>query len=221
MASARDIENARVRRVEGRSTVRQHVAVVDRRGRRADRRSSAVHRRRAIGVAHLGRRGKVLVAPHDADRRGEPVELPDKVEKLGAVARDAGVKAEPLRAENGVWPAVAKAHRGGAAVVLWQRAHVFERVGHVGLARFDVFQPRLAARSGARILMRERPRYRAPEQVGRGGDIARGGKFVGDPAQILVDANNGIGQHNGRGRAGRGRQREVAIKGAAGRGGKL
>ena len=111
----------------------------------------------------------------------------------------AGVVAEPRRAEDGVGAAVAEAHGDGAAVVLVQRADVLERIGHVGFAGLDLFQARLAARPGAAVLVPERSRHRAPEQVGRGRDVAMHGELVGDGAHILVDADDGAGEHDGGG----------------------
>ena len=91
--------------------------------------------------------------PHDADRRSDAVELADVIEQLRAVARQAGIVAQPLRPEDRVGAAVAGSHRRGAAVELRQRADVRQRVLHVGLAGRDLRQPRLAALPRARILV--------------------------------------------------------------------
>ncbi len=61
----------------------------------------------------------------------------------------------------------------------------------------------------------ERPGDRAPEQVGRGGDKSVRGKFVGEIAQILVDAVHGTREHHRRHLARRLRHREIAIEIAA------
>src|SRR5688572_6904210 len=71
-----------------------------------------------IGIQHRRWRAVILVAPDDADRRRDTVELTDIVEHLRAVAGDAGVVPEPLRPENGERPAIAEAHRRRAAVAL-------------------------------------------------------------------------------------------------------
>ena len=108
-----------------------------------------------------------------------PSSSAEKVDELAAVTGHAGVEAEPLGTENRVGAAVAQAHRDGAAVVLGQRADRFQRVGHIGLAGLDLFEPGLAARPGAAVLVWQRSRHRAPEQIGRGRDVAVGGELIG------------------------------------------
>jgi hypothetical protein len=90
-----------------------------------------------------------------------------------------------------------------------------ERVRHVGFARPDFLGPRLRALGRAAILVRERPRHRPPEQVGRGCDIAVRGELVSKRTDIRVDAMHGGGEHDRRDLAfGRGR-REIAVELAA------
>ena len=50
----------------------------------------------------------------------------------------------------------------------------------------------------------EGPGDGAPEQIGRGGDVTVRGEFVGEIAQILVDAVDGACEHHRRHRALRG-----------------
>jgi hypothetical protein len=47
----------------------------------------------------------------------------------------------------------------------------------------------------------QRAGHRAPEQVGRRGDDAARGKFVGDGADIRIDAVHGGREHDGRRRS--------------------
>ncbi len=169
-----------------------------------------------VGVEHRRRRGVVLVAPDDADRRGDAVELLDEVEHLGAVARNARVVAKPLRPEDGVGPAEAEAHRGGAAVVPRQLADFRERVGHVGFAGLDALEPGLRALRGARIGGRQRPGNRPGEQVRRRGDVAVRGELVAERLDVGIDPMHRRREHH-RGRlAVAFRQREVAVERAAG-----
>ena len=72
-----------------------------------------------------------------------------------------------------------------------------QRVRHVGLAGSDLLEPRLGALGGALVVLSHRAGDRPPEQVGRRGDEALGGELVGDVAQVLVDAVDGAGQHDG------------------------
>jgi len=149
-----------------------------------------------VGGEHLGGRRVVLVAPDDAHGRRDPVELLDEIEHARAVAGDAGIVAEPLGSEDRVGAAVAEAHRRGAPIELRQAADVGERVRHVGFARADFLQPRLRALRRAGVLVRQRARHRAPEEVGRGGDIAVRGELVGEVADVLVDPVHGGSEHH-------------------------
>jgi hypothetical protein len=63
--------------------------------------------------------------------------------------------------------------------------------------------------------MRQWPRQRAPEQIGRRGDDAACGKFVGQRLDVGVDAVHRRGQHDRRHRpVGLGRH-QIAIEFAA------
>jgi len=79
-------------------------------------------------------------------------------------------------------PAVAEADHRGAAVRLRQLAQPGQRIGEVGFARPDFLQARLRAPLGAVVVARKRPRDRAPEQIGRRGDVAVRSEFVRDRA---------------------------------------
>jgi hypothetical protein len=59
-------------------------------------------------------------------------------------------------------------------------------IGHIGVALFDLFEPRLRALLGAPIVMGGRPGNRAPEQVRRGRDDVMGGELVGDRDDIGI-----------------------------------
>ena len=129
------------------------------------------------------------------------VELLHVIEELGAVAGNAGGIAEPLRPEDRVGAAVAETHHRGLAVELRQRAQIGEHVDEIALAGLDLLEPRLRALLGAAVVMGQRSRQRAPEQIGRRGDDAVCGKFVGDGADVGIDAVDRGREHDGRHRS--------------------
>src|SRR5262249_46251484 len=164
-----------------------HVAVLD---ARKDVNLHVLHARRhaAIRLEHGSRRGVILVAPDDAHRRAHALQLADEVEELRAVAGDAGVVAQALGPADRVRAAVAEADHRGAPVEERLAPHHRQRVGEIALAGPDLVQARLAARRGALVVARERSGYGAPEEVRRGGDVAARSEFVGNTAQVRVDA---------------------------------
>jgi hypothetical protein len=92
---------------------------------------------------------------------------------------------------------------------------VRQRVYHVGLPGGNLGQPGLAALARTGVLVGQRARHGTPEQVGGGGDEAVRRELIGDVAQILINPEDGTGQHHG-GRPGRGGgQAEIAIEFAA------
>src|SRR5207247_2118237 len=74
--------------------------------------------------------------------------------------------AQALRPEDGIGSAVAQAHHGGAPVPQRLVAKAGERIGEIGFARLDFREARLRALLRAIVVARERPRDRAPEQLG-------------------------------------------------------
>jgi len=60
------------------------------------------------------------------------------------------------------------------------------------------FEPRLRALRRTLVLVGQWPGHRPPEQVGRRGDIAVAGEFLGDLADVGIDAVNGAGEHHRR-----------------------
>src|SRR5205085_8719230 len=115
---------------------------------------------------HVLRRLVVLVAPNDADRRGDAVKLADVILQSRAVAGNTGGKPEPLGAENGVGTAVAETHHCRAAVELRQSAQFGERVGDVGFTGFVFFRTRLRTLGGEfAVGTGEGPWNGAPEQI--------------------------------------------------------
>src|SRR5580704_14245614 len=73
-------------------------------------------------------RNVIAVAPDDADRLANAVELLNVILQLRAVAGYPRGIAEPLWAKNGIGAAVAKTHRRGFAVELRQCAQMRQRV---------------------------------------------------------------------------------------------
>src|SRR5262249_60278449 len=98
---------------------------------------------RAMGAEYVIRRPVRATAPEDADGRGDVLGVAPVIELVGAVAGNAGRVAEAFRSEDGVGAAIAEAHRHGAAVELRHFAEPRQRIGHIGLALFDLFEPRL------------------------------------------------------------------------------
>jgi hypothetical protein len=72
---------------------------------------------------------------------------------------------------------------------------VRERIDHVAPVSLDLFEPRLRPLLGSFVVVAERPRHRPPKQVGGGSDKSRRGEFVGDLADVRIDAMDGAGQH--------------------------
>ena len=92
--------------------------------------------------------------------------------------------------------AVAETHDGGAAVEFRQRLQSGQCIGHVGFAGLYFFRPWLSALGGAfAVGAGEGAGDRAPEQIGRRGDVSVRGKFVGEIAEIPVDPVDGARQH--------------------------
>src|SRR6185312_934678 len=108
----------------------------------------------AIGFDHVGGREVVAIAPNDAYRLTNAVQLVDEVEHLRSVAGNARSVAEPLRPQDRIGTTVAKTHCGGAAVECPDRPEVGQRIRHVGLAGSQVLQTRLRTLAGARVAMR-------------------------------------------------------------------
>src|SRR5438093_12687229 len=122
----------------------------------------------------------VAIAPQDANRLGDILNFVQVIEHLGTVARNAGSVAEAFRPEDGIRPSVAEAHRHGAPVELWQLAELRQSIGHVGLALLDLLEPPLRTLLGSAIVMGERARNGAPEQVRRRSDKAVGRELTGN-----------------------------------------
>src|SRR6266705_1854818 len=183
--------------IEGLRVVRHHVAVQH---AREYMQFQVLHARgrAAIGGEHLGGRLVVRVAPDDADGPRQALELPDVVEHLRAVAGDARVVAQALRPEDRVGPAVAQAHHGGAPVPQRLLAKPGEHIGEIGFTQLDFREARLRALLRTLVVARERPRDRAPEQIGRRREKALRGELVGDRANVRVHAVHGGSDHDRR-----------------------
>src|SRR5262245_28940377 len=109
----------------------------------------------------------VLIAPDDADGRLHAFEFADIVQHLGAVAGDAGRKAQPLRPKDRKRPAIAETHTGCAAIELRELIELRQSIREVRFAFLDSLQAWLRALFGALVVARERTGNGAPEQVGR------------------------------------------------------
>src|SRR5262245_27175163 len=155
----------------------------------------------AIRGQDVFRSSVIPIAPQDTNRRQEVLELVQVIEHLRAVAGNAGSVAEAFRPEDRVGTAIAEAHCDRAAVELGQSANARERVGHVSLAFSNLVEPRLRALLRASVVVGERARKRAPEQVRRGSNVAGCGELIGNRGDIVIDAVNRRSEHNRRGRS--------------------
>src|SRR6266446_4233978 len=183
--------------IEGLRVVRHHVAVQH---AREYMQFQVLHARgrAAIGIEYFDRRLMVRVAPDDADGPLEILELPDVVEHRRAVAGDARVVAQALRPEDRVGPAVAQAHHRGAPVPQRLLAKPGEHIGEIGFTQLDFREPRLRALLRTIVVARERPRDRAPEQIGRRREKALRGELVDDRAHVRVHTVHGGSDHDRR-----------------------
>src|SRR5262249_55814445 len=87
--------------------------------------------------------------------------------------------------------------------------------GKMGVGLAELLEPRLRALLRAAIVVGERARDRAPEQVGRGGDEAMRGELIGDRDDIGIDAVHRTSKHYGRNFSAGLRTVQIAIELAA------
>src|SRR5262249_42216436 len=90
-----------------------------------------------------------------------------------------------------------------------------ERIGHIRLTLFDLLEPRLRTLLRAAVVVGERARDRAPEQVGRCGDEAMRSELIGDRDNVRINAVHRTSKHNGRNLSAGLRGAQIAIELAA------